>query len=402
MILPLLGPVEVGPIAHGGHCVARHEGRVIFVRHTLPGERVMVQITDDSHARFWRGDAVQILEASPDRVPSRCPVAGPGRCGGCDFQHVDLSAQRRLKAAVVAEQLRRLARIEWDGEVQAVGTDQMRDGLDWRTRMRYQVDDRGRAGLRAHRSQMIIPIPDAGCPIADRRTPTVADQSWPPGTELVAVAAADGPALVVDGQRRVGQGVVHERAAGRDWAVAVDGFWQVHPAAADTLVGAVLDGVRPRRGERALDLYCGVGLFAGALADAGCRVWAVEGGRAAVQLARQNLADVAARVTLTAGRVERSLGGLPPQIDVVVLDPPRAGAGAAVMRALATRTPRVIAYVACDPAALARDLGTAATLHYRAVTITAYDLFPTTAHVECVAILQPAEDAAARGRGNEA
>jgi tRNA/tmRNA/rRNA uracil-C5-methylase (TrmA/RlmC/RlmD family) len=147
--------------------------------------------------------------------------------------------------------------------------------------------------------------------------------------------------------------------------------------------------VQPQPGERALDLYCGVGLFAGALADAGCRVWAVEGSRPAVQLARRNLADVAARVTLIAGRVERSLGGLPPQIDVVVLDPPRAGAGGVVMRALTSREPRAIAYVACDPAALARDLGTAASLGYRPVRITAYDLFPMTAHIECVAILEP-------------
>ena len=212
-------------------------------------------------------------------MPTRCPVAGPGLCGGCDFQHVDLAAQRRLKAAVVAEQLQRLAGIEWAGEVEAVATDQTRDGLGWRTRMRYQVDDQGRAGLRAHRSQEIIPMPDGGCPIADPRTPNVVDQSWSAGSELVAVAAAGGPALLVDGQQRVGQRVLRERAAERDWSVAVDGFWQVHPAAADTLVRAVLDGVRPQPGERALDLYCGVGLFAGALADAGCRVWGVEGSR---------------------------------------------------------------------------------------------------------------------------
>ena len=122
----------------------------------------------------------------------------------------------------------------------------------------------------------------------------------------------------------------------------------------------MLDGVQPQPGERALDLYCGVGLFAGALADAGCRVWGVEGSRSAVQQARRNLADVAARVSS-----DRRAGGAEPgraaaQVDVVVLDPPRAGAGAAVMRAVAARAPRVIAYVACDPAALARDLATAA------------------------------------------
>jgi tRNA/tmRNA/rRNA uracil-C5-methylase (TrmA/RlmC/RlmD family) len=107
--LPVLGPVEVGPVAHGGHCVARHHGRVIFVRHALPGERVLLQVTDDSHDRFWRADAVEVLTASPDRVEPPCPIARPGLCGGCDFQHATLPAQRGLKTAVVSEQLRRLA-----------------------------------------------------------------------------------------------------------------------------------------------------------------------------------------------------------------------------------------------------------------------------------------------------
>jgi tRNA/tmRNA/rRNA uracil-C5-methylase (TrmA/RlmC/RlmD family) len=391
----VIGPVDVGPIAHGGHCVARHDGRVIFVRHALPGEQVMITITDDTHDRFWRADAVEVIEPSPERVPRRCPVSGPGLCGGCDFQHVDLAAQRRLKAAVVTEQLLRLAGIEWAGEVQAVSTDDTREGLGWRTRMRYQVDDHGRAGLRAHRSRRIVPLPDGGCPIADPRTPAVTGQSWPPGSELVAVAAASGPALLLDGNRRVGDRVVSEQAAGRGWSVTADGFWQVHPSAADTLVRAVLDGLQPMPGERAFDLYCGVGLFAGVLADAGCRVWAVEGSRSAVQLARRNLADLAERVSFSAGRVERSLAGLPREADLVVLDPPRSGAGAAVMRAVAGRAPRGIAYVACDPAALARDLATATQLGYRPTSITAYDLFPMTAHIECVAILQPAGAATA-------
>ena len=117
--------------------------------------------------------------------------------------------------------------------------------------------------------------------------------------------------------------------------MAADGFWQVHPAAADTLVAAVLDGLQPKAGERALDLYCGVGLFAGALADAGCRVWGLEASRPAVDLARQNLADVADRVTLTAGRVERGLARLPRRADLVVLDPPRTGAGRAVIEQVA-------------------------------------------------------------------
>src|SRR6478735_5540443 len=119
---PVIGPVEIGPVAHGGHCVARHEGRVLFVRHALPGEQVMVRITDDSHSRFWRADAVEIRAASPDRVVPPCPVSGPGLCGGCNFQHVELDAQRELKRAVVAEQLSRLAGLEWSGAVESVAT----------------------------------------------------------------------------------------------------------------------------------------------------------------------------------------------------------------------------------------------------------------------------------------
>jgi tRNA/tmRNA/rRNA uracil-C5-methylase (TrmA/RlmC/RlmD family) len=363
----LVGPVEVGPVAHGGHCVARHptgraedrNGRVIFVRHALPGERVMVRITDDRHERFWRADAVEILVASPDRVEPPCPIAGPGLCGGCDFQHATLAAQRRLKTAVVAEQLQRLAGIEWTGEVAEVSTPQTADGLHWRTRMRYVTDDAGRVGLRAHRSHRVIPLPPGGCRIAA------------PG------------ALTGD------EGVVTEDAGGRRWAADAAGFWQVHPAAADTLVQAMLVGLQPEPGERALDLYAGVGLFAGALADAGCRVWAVEGNRSAAALARQNLADVADRVSVRAGRVERTLRQLPDRVDLVVLDPPRTGAGRAVIQAVVGRRPRAVAYVACDPAALARDLATAADLGYRAAAITAYDLFPMTHHVECVAVLAP-------------
>ncbi|WP_375425363.1 class I SAM-dependent RNA methyltransferase [uncultured Friedmanniella sp.] len=392
----LLGPVDVGPVAHGGHCVARldpepgqERGRVLFVRHTLPGERVLVRVTDDSHASFWRADAVEVVRPSPDRVEPTCPVAGPGLCGGCDFQHVDLDAQRRLKTAVVAEQLQRLADIDWRGEVVGVSTPETVDGLHWRTRMRYHVDDEGRAALRGHRSHELVVLPADGCPIADRRTPTVVGQRWPTGSELVTAAAPGQNALLLDGRVQQGSAELTEQAAGRSWTVAADGFWQVHPAAAATLVAAVLEGLEPRQGERAFDLYCGVGLFAGALADAGCEVWGLELGHRAILTARQNLGDVSERVHLRADRVERGLARLPRRADLVVLDPPRSGAGKQVMAALLDRHPRAVAYVACDPAALARDLGTAARLGYAAVDIRGFDLFPMTQHVECVAILAP-------------
>lgn len=359
--------VDVGPVAHGGHCVARLDGRVVFVRHALPGERVRIQVTDTSHDAFWRADAVQVVEARPDRVESRCPAAGPGRCGGCDFQHVSLAAQRRLKAQVLAEQLDRLAGISWDGEVEAVTTPGTEDGLHWRTRMRYQVDQAGRVGLRRHRSHEIEPLPPGGCRIAHPDAMTTTEPS-------------DGAHQAADSSDIV------EHAAGRDWHLAADGFWQVHPGAADTLVRAVLAGLQPEPGERAFDLYCGVGLFAGALTDAGVRAWGVEWSKQAITYARRNVPEA----RFTAGKVERVIRTLPKRTDLVVLDPPRTGAGKDVIDAVLARRPRAIAYVACDPAALARDLRRAGTGGYRPTSIRGFDLFPMTHHLEAVALLTKA------------
>ena len=151
--------VTIGPVAHGGHCVARHEGRVVFVRHALPGERALVRVTEaKAGQRFVRADAVDVLEASPHRVEPPCPYAGPGLCGGCDFQHVDLAEQRRLKAAVVREQFARLARRDVEVEVEPVPGD--RAGLGWRTRVEFAIDSQGAPGLRRHRSHDVLAVQD--------------------------------------------------------------------------------------------------------------------------------------------------------------------------------------------------------------------------------------------------
>ncbi len=394
----LVGPVDVGPVAHGGHCVVRDQGRVIFVRHALPGEQVLIKITDRSHDRYWRGDAVQVLRADPGRVRPPCPIAGPGLCGGCDFQHSDPATQRELKRQVVTEQLDRLAKLTWLGEVESCGD---QDGLGWRTRMRYHAGPADRLsepaqprfGLRAHRSDQVIPLPLEGCRIA---APAIAVPPQVPGEAdtIIGVAAAGGDVWASEDHPA---GTVVERAAGREFAVGVDGFWQAHPAAPRLLTEAVITGLEPRAGESAFDLYCGVGLFTGALLDHGCApVTGVEGSKPAAALARRNLADAGRRVSVVAGSVERVLqrparrGGLPERVDLVVLDPPRVGAGRRVVGAVAGRRPRAIGYVACDPAALARDLAYFADQGYRLQSLRAFDLFPMTHHVECVAILVPA------------
>ena len=333
--LPAVGEqleLTVGEVAHGGWCVARPDpgadpappgpagapapsSPVIFVRHALPGERVRVVVTQTT-SRFARADAVQVLSASPDRVPPPCPHARPGGCGGCDWQHASPAAQRALKAEVVRQQLRRIAGLERDVTVEALPGDDA--GLGWRTRVKFAVRGDGVPGLRRHRSHEVLEV--GSCPIAHPLVSAAGAtaQTWP-GVSSVEVAAAPGSgerAVIVAGSpplartaaetvaaadtvlagRTVvrGTGYLHPRAGGRDWRVSAAGFWQVHPGAADTLAAAVLDALRPRPGDVALDVYCGAGLFAGVLAEAvgpPGRVIGIEADAAAVRDARHNLRD---------------------------------------------------------------------------------------------------------------
>jgi tRNA/tmRNA/rRNA uracil-C5-methylase (TrmA/RlmC/RlmD family) len=422
--------VEVGPVAHGGHCVARtDEGRVLFVRHALPGEKVLARVTEgETDSRYLRADAVKIIEASKERVEPPCPYAGPGRCGGCDWQHAKPGAQRRFKGEVIAEQLQRLAGLTpeqagWDGTVMPAPGDKLPTGEvpAWRSRVQYAVDEQGRAGLRKHRSHEIERIDH--CMIATEGVTElgVERREWPQMATVEAIAASgsgdrqvvltpreggrlplvelDKPVSVLrveehdGGVHRVhGRAFVRERADGRTYRVGMGGFWQVHPMAPQVLIEAVMQGLMPRKGETALDLYCGVGLFAGAIAERVGETGAVlgiESGRRAAEDAQRNL-EPFPRVRIEHGKVDQVLPRTRiTQTDLIVLDPPRAGAGKQVVKHLAGLGARRIAYVACDPAALARDLAYFREGGYQPRSLRAFDLFPMTHHVECVAILEP-------------
>jgi tRNA/tmRNA/rRNA uracil-C5-methylase (TrmA/RlmC/RlmD family) len=426
--------LEIGPVAQGGWCVAREPGgRVILVRHALPGERVLARVTEVS-ARFARADAVQILEPSPDRTEPPCPHARPAGCGGCDWQHASPAAQRRLKAAVISEQLRRIAGLDREVTVEELPGDPA--GLGWRTRVRFAVAASGAAGLRKHRSHEVIEVGE--CPIAH---PLVNESgataaSWAgagavqvvtsPGTgeRAVLVTPAARPwrtspagrgrsggtgryarwaELVTDPVLVSGRGgaltavrggpFLQQVAAGRTWRVSAGVFWQVHPAAADVLAEAVLGTLQPQPGEVALDLYCGAGLFAGLLAGAvgaSGTVIGIESDLAAVRDARHNVrATPWARVHRgDAAEVLARLDSV--DADIAVLDPPRAGAARGVLDwLLAGGRLRRVAYVSCDPATLARDIATARAAGWQLGQFRAFDTFPMTHHVECVAALSP-------------
>jgi tRNA/tmRNA/rRNA uracil-C5-methylase (TrmA/RlmC/RlmD family) len=423
--VPRVGQVlelTVGEAVHGGWCVARQDDTraVVFVRHALPGERVRALITQAT-ARFARADAVDVVQPSADRVPAPCRYARPGGCGGCDWQHASVPAQRALKAAVIAQQLSRIAGIEREVVVQPVDGD--RDGLGWRTVVTFAVSPADAAGLHKHRSGEVVEI-DA-CAIAHPLVSAadVTGRRWPSAQAVQVCAAADsgergvlvtasGPAwtsaaaaaelAAVDADaiqlvRRTGartpvrgRGYLTQHAAGRDWRVSLGGFWQVHPGAADALGQAVLAALDPQPGETALDLYSGAGLFAGVLAEAvgpDGAVLAIEQDAAAVRDARHNLRDWG-----WARAVRGDVAGVLRTADLgaaslAVLDPPRTGADRGVIDALCAAPLRRIGYVSCDPATLARDLRLLIDGGWRLGDVRGFDAFPMTHHVECLATL---------------
>jgi tRNA/tmRNA/rRNA uracil-C5-methylase (TrmA/RlmC/RlmD family) len=380
--------LTVGAVAHGGHCVARigaPPGQVVFVRHALPGERVVAEITE-VHRAYLRADAVTVLAAAADRVEPPCPYAHPGGCGGCDVQHVAPSAQLAWKAAVVREQLLRLAGLDLPVRVEPLP-----GGLGWRSRVRYAVDAAGRAGLLKHRSHEVVPIDRCRIALPSIQSLPALSRPWPDADAVEVVASSAGDVAVRADDDPPAQ--VREHAVGREWTLPATVFWQVHPAAADALAGAVLELLDPRPGEKAWDLYGGVGLFAAALAGPLGRdgsVTVVEVAGPAVEAGRESLRDLPS-VRFVAGRVEVALRRrlVRPPVDLVVLDPPRTGAGAAVVRAVAESGARAVAYVACDPAAFARDVKTFADEGWRLAELRAYDCFPMTHHIECVGLLTP-------------
>lgn len=454
--------LALGPIAHGGHTVARHEGRVVFVRHGIPGERVRVRVTEAGPtASFWRADVVAVLEASGDRRPHPWPEAdalaaadaGTVPVGGAEFGHIALARQRRLKREVLAEQVHRLAGLDADDlpepDVEAV-PDEDPAGLHWRTRVTFDVTADGRVGMHPHRSDAVLPVATMplAVPAVDALGLARVDLTGVARVEVAVPSGPDGrggrPLLTLfpaapepdpagvnhAALRRVAAAVpeasvcwhdpvthrihalrgepwVTERVGERRYRVTGDGFWQVHRRAPDVLAAAVRDALGPVDGLTVHDLYAGAGLFSGLLAAGGATVTSVESARGASADAAGNLADLPA-VTVRHGDVARYLGGppagggqrrgddrrpdaavIPGPADVVVVDPPRVGLDRRVTDRLIAAPPARLAYVSCDPASFARDLGRFRAAGWHLHTVRAFDLYPNTHHLESFALLTP-------------
>jgi len=368
-------------VAHGGHFIARHGGAVFFIRHGIPGERVVVEVTSTGKS-FNRGDVVEVLEPSPDRVEPPCKYAHRFGCGGCDFQHINGARQRQLKSEVITEQFARIAKRELIVEVEEID-----DQLHWRTRAILNIDLSGKAGFFAARSHNSIQIDDCLTCIPELKLPEITTRNWQPNSKLEVSANRNGTRILANQTVLEGPEFLVEEVLDSKFQVSHSSFWQSHKSAPTVLTNAVMKYAELQKGDQVLDLYGGVGLFtAAALKAVGAtgRVDLVEASSSAISDAKINFSNQG-NVNIYLGDVAKIM----PRIgsaDVVILDPPRDGAGQLVLQQISDLKPRRIVYVACDPAALARDSAFANDLGWQLNEVRAFDLFPMTHHIEMVAL----------------
>ncbi|MBV9952990.1 MAG: class I SAM-dependent RNA methyltransferase [Acidimicrobiia bacterium] len=387
--------VQTTAVAAGGAAVARDDdGRVVFVRGALPGERVKVALTGE-HKSYATAELRTVVEPAPDRVVPPCPFVDEGY-GGCDWQHVAPSAQPSLREAIVRDALVRIGRIV-EPQV-SIGPALPTEGF--RTIARGTVVGDRFAFRRWHSHD---PLAVASCLICHPLVAEIIEEGRFPGAREVTIRAGarTGERLVIVGPSaagaRVPDGVTvvgrdelrrgrrawyHEEVGGRTWRISAGSFFQCRADGADALVDVVRTtaaSVAPDAGSAA-DLCAGVGLFAGTVAPAGDGpVVAVERDRSAVADARHNLSGDRVRVVRSALEAWR-----PDHVDLVIADPPRTGLDRdGVARVKGSRAGGIV-LVSCDPASLGRDARLLTAAGYRHVRTTLVDLFPHTAHVEAV------------------
>ena len=384
--------VTIEKIAHGGHFIARHLGAVIFVRHAIPGEEVEIEITGTGSS-FNRADVVNVVTASPDRVSSPCQFAHRSGCGGCDFQHIALPRQRALKAEVITEQFSRIAKKEIRVEVEEVSAP-----LGYRTRFSAVTTRDGALGFRQARSNKVVPVSDCRILQPEINYQELSNRKWKGDLRVEVSFSTSAERTIATGYLRdespvrisEGPDVASYSVNNFSLEVSQRSFWQSHKSAPQVLTDAVLKYAQLKAGDQVLDLYGGVGLFTSQfleLVTENGRIDLVEGSKSATGDAHRNFANFS-NVGVHTGDVEKILPRFS-KTDVIVLDPPREGAGKNVVASMVSLKPRTIVYVACDPAALARDTAYLEGSGYALTQIRAFDLFPMTQHIESIALFQP-------------
>lgn len=427
--LPLVELVTGSP-AHRGTVVARDEdGRVVFVRHALPSERVRARLTATKKSLAW-ADAIEVLEPSVDRIPSVWPEAGPGGVGGGELCHVAPDAQLRWKEHVVCDQFRRIGGEALAAQLEALGEEAVRvhptpgdagraDVTGWRSRVEFVIDSAGRPAMYAYRGHSLHALESLPLVMPQICAVGLLDEAspwrslWKPGDRvrvaaqtgvesprvLVAIASGPGATAVYDSQGQVVDDtrLTHRLTVdGHDFTyhVRMEGFWQAHHEGAQVLATTVARMADCHPGDAVLELYAGAGLFSAVLAHnigPDGHLVTIEGDEAAVADAADNVATWA-NTDVCVGWIDDeavldAVGMLGRTPRVVVMDPPRDGAGQEVCARVASLGADRIVLVSCDPAAGARDLRTLTEAGYVVRDIHVWDLYPYTHHVETVSLL---------------
>lgn len=373
--------IDLTTMTPHGDVIGRHNGLVVFVPYGLPGERVAVEIT---HVRrsFARGRIVQRFNSAPDRVEPPCRVFG--QCGGCQWQHVAYPAQLGFKTEIVREQLVGIGKFDDPPVRPCVGSPQP---YEYRNRMQFSVSERGRPGFHAPGTRDIhdvIEIDDCHIshPEIREHLRGLAAQATGELVHQIDVRASD---------RDVDGGSVL-RVGAFEYFASPESFFQVNVGVAALIVDHVVDGLGLAGDETVLDLYCGVGLFTLPLALRAKRVYGIENNRGAIDDANRNMLQLPEdrRPVFVRKDVMKAVNREPmvsERFDAIVVDPPRSGVFPEVLAKLAALRPRVLAYVSCDPATLARDLRMLCDAGYALRSATPFDMFPQTHHIETVALL---------------
>lgn len=400
--------LAVRAMAHGGEGIAdAPDGRVVFIRGAVPGDTVDAELVKVKK-RWARAELRAVVEPSPLRVPATCPAAAAG-AGCCDYAHIAPHAQAGLKREVLAGQLATLS--GRSGVLEGFDLDdieviKLEPLTGWRTRVRLGVDSEGRAGLRRARSTEVVASETCTQPVAgllEGVAGSGADARFTPDAELVAVMDANGQRHIVETMsaqrgRRVeliertveGTEDVVERVRGAEFVFPATAFWQAHARAAEAYSDIVAAWGRGDYATRTgWDLYGGVGAFVPAISDAigGGLVESVDYSGAAASRRHQGLATYDAH--FHHGKVEDVVAQLPAP-GLVVLDPPRSGAGAGVIEAIAEAKPERVIHIGCDPATFARDAAAFGGLGFVVKRLALVDAFPNTHHFEVIAQLEPA------------
>jgi 23S rRNA (uracil1939-C5)-methyltransferase len=407
--MPQTFELHLTAMAHGGSALGRHKERVIFVPYAIPGERVRVELVE-ARTRWGRGHLLEILEPSPHRVEPPCPYFGPGKCGGCHFQHIAYEAQAEYKREVVVDQLARLGGLRDANVQEIIGAE---EPWAYRNHAQFSTTPEGQLGFLTADTHHVVPI--AECLILDPLLDELwaaLDVEWPQLHRLslrcgstsgdrmaifelneyedfdievdfpvsCVILLADGEVVVLMGNSYLG-----EQVAGRDYRISANSFFQVNTAGAEALIALVRQTLAPASSDTLLDLYCGVGLFGLSLADEVGRVIGVEADPSAAADFRHN-AQGLDHVELIEGKAQSVLPRLEEQVELLLLDPPRSGAGQDVIDQSVRLQPRRIAYISCEPATLARDARRLAENGFLLQEVHPVDLFPQTYHVESVAL----------------